>query len=158
VEAVSRLEAILREDPSGIYTRSDFGTRDRCRRSVEQSARQSKRSEWDVASLVVQLAQQGSPGSRENCVAFYLLDEGLAELESSIGRRIAWRERGLRFLYRHPAMVYLGIMSILTAGIVSTFLATAHAMGVRSPLMLLLLGVIALFPASELALYTLQML
>jgi len=157
VEAVSRLEAILREDPSGIYTRSDFGTRDRCRRIVEESARQSTSSEWDVASLAVQLAQQGSRGTRENCVAFYLLDEGLAELESCVGRRIAWRERGLRFLYRRPALVYLGGMIILTAGILSAFLATAHAIGVRSPLMLLFLGVIALIPASELALYTLQM-
>src|SRR5438093_1703144 len=157
VEAVSRLEAILREDPSGIYTRSDFGTRDRCRRIVAESARQSTSSEWDVVSLTVQWAQQGWRRTRVHCVAFYLLDEGLAELESCVGRRIAWRERGLRFLYRRPALVYLGGMIILTAGILSAFLATAHAIGVRSPLMLLFLGVIALIPASELALYTLQM-
>ena len=36
VEAVSRMEAILREDPSGIHARSDFATRDRCRRIVEE--------------------------------------------------------------------------------------------------------------------------
>ena len=60
VEAVSRMEAILREDPSGIHARSDFATRDRCRRVVEESARQSKTSEWDVARLAVQLAQRRS--------------------------------------------------------------------------------------------------
>ena len=51
------MEAILREDPSGIHARSDFATRDRCRRIVEESARQSKTSEWNVARLAVELAQ-----------------------------------------------------------------------------------------------------
>ena len=58
VEAVSRMEAILREDPSGIHARSDFATRDRCRRIVEEAARQSKTSEWSVARLAVELAQR----------------------------------------------------------------------------------------------------
>src|SRR5262249_9363121 len=91
------------------------------------------------------------------CVAFYLLDKGLPELESRVGRRLSWRERGLRFLYRHPALLYLGGLVTLTASTVSLFLVAAHTMGVASPVMLLLLGIIALLPASELALYSVQM-
>ena len=98
VEAVSRMEAILRQDPAGIHARSDFATRDRCRRVVEAAARQSKFSEWDVARLAVDLAQPAPRGSREQCVAYYLLDEGLPELEKRLRRRIPWRERWLRFL------------------------------------------------------------
>jgi len=37
-QPVSRMEAILREDPAGIHARSDFGTRDRCRRVVEAAS------------------------------------------------------------------------------------------------------------------------
>ncbi len=156
VETVSRMEAILREDPSGIHARSDFGTRDRCRRVVEESARQSKSSEWSVARLAIELAQGRASNSREGCVAFYLLDEGLLELERRVGRRLSWRERRLRFLYRHPALLYLGGIAILTIGIVTVFLFAAHAMGVSSPLMLVFLGVLALVPASELVLYSVQ--
>src|SRR5690242_21941847 len=58
VESVSRMEAILRQDPSGIHARSDFATRDRCRRVVEATARQSKVSEWDVTQLAVDLAHR----------------------------------------------------------------------------------------------------
>src|SRR6185369_15260548 len=118
VEAVSRMEAILREDPSGVHARSDFATRDQCRRIVEETARQSKTSEWTVASLAVQLAQRAAHDSREGCVAFYLLDEGLLELETRVGRRLSWRERRLRLLYRHPTLFYLGGIGTFTAAIV----------------------------------------
>ncbi len=157
VEAVSRVEAILREDPAGIHTRSDFATRDRCRRVVEASARQSKTPEWVVARLVVELAGRAPRGSVQQCTAYYLLDEGLSELERRVGCRVPWRERQLRFLYRHPTLFYLGGAAVLTTGIASAFLSDAYTVGAVSPAMLLLLGTLALFPASELALYLLQM-
>jgi cyclic beta-1,2-glucan synthetase len=157
VEQVSRVEAILREDPSGIHARSDFATRDRCRRAVEESARQSDTAEWDVARQAVDLAGRAAPGTREGCVAFYLLDEGLEELETRVGRRLPWRERRLRFAYRHPALLYLGGLALFTVGILGAFLFSAHAMAGASPLALFVLGALALFPASELALYLVQL-
>ena len=78
VEAVSRMEAILREDPAGIHARSDFATRDRCRRIVEECARQSKTSEWDVAQSCGGVGQGAlSQAAVSRCVAYYLLDDGL---------------------------------------------------------------------------------
>ena len=71
-EAIRRL--VDPEDPAGIHAHSDFATRDRCRRVVEAAGRQSKLSEWDVARLAVDLAQRAPRGSREQCVAYYLLD------------------------------------------------------------------------------------
>ena len=50
-----------------------------------------------------------------------------------------------------------GVSPHSPTGIASAFLFAAHALGVVSPLMLLLLGTLALFPASELATYLLQM-
>ena len=38
-EAVSRADAELWKDPSGIYAQSDFNTRDRCRRVISSLAR-----------------------------------------------------------------------------------------------------------------------
>ena len=157
VEAVSRMEAILREDPSGIHARSDFATRDRCRRVVEESARQSKTPEWTVARLVVELAGRAPRRSYQQCVAYYLLDEGLSELERCVGRRVPWRKRRLRFLYRHPTVLYLGGAAALTTGIASAFLHAAYTVEAVPPAMLLLWGTLALFPASELAIYLMQM-
>ncbi len=156
VEAVSRMEAILREDPSGIHAHSDFATRDRCRRIVEESARQSKIYEWSVARLAVELAQSAEPGSREGCVAFYLLDEGLAELEKRVGRRLPGANGGCDSCIGIRPCCISGDSPRSQQEFVSTFLFAAHAMGVNSPPMFLVLGTLALFPASELALYLVQ--
>src|SRR4029078_7562413 len=136
VEAVSRVESILSCDSSGIHAESAFATRDRCRRVVEESARQSKTTEWSVARIAVQLAEEAPRDSREGCVAFYLLDEGLPKLEARVGRRLPGRERRLRFLHRHPSLFYLGGLATLTTGIVGAFLFAAHSLGVTSPLLL----------------------
>jgi hypothetical protein len=55
-EAVSLVEAELRRDPAAIYTRSDFATRDRCRRVVEQTARTSAKEELEIARLAIGIA------------------------------------------------------------------------------------------------------
>ena len=157
VEAVSRMEAILLNDPAGIHGRSDFATRDRCRRVVENSARHSRFSEWEVARLAVELAQTAPPGSREQCVAYHLLDQGLPELEKRLSCRIPWRERRLRFLLRHPTVLYLGSLATLTTALSISFGLVAYSSGSVSQVILLTLGFLALFPSSELATYLLHL-
>src|SRR5262249_3931793 len=56
-EAVSLVDVELRKDPGGIYARSDFTTRDACRRQVERIARSGPLNEWDLARVVVGLAE-----------------------------------------------------------------------------------------------------
>ncbi len=157
VESVSRMEAILLEDPSGIHGHSDFATRDRCRRVVEASARHSKSSEWEVARLAVNLAQAATPGSREQCVAYHLLDQGLPELEHQISCRIPWRERRQRFMLRYPTRLYIASLALLTVALSTTFGFAAYKTGSVSYFTLFLLGFLALFPSSELATYLLHM-
>ena len=57
-EQTSHVEAILREDPAGIYPRQDFATSDRYRRAVEMIARGSKADEIEVAQRAVELARR----------------------------------------------------------------------------------------------------
>src|SRR5262249_27735457 len=132
VEAVSRMESILREDPCGIHAHSDFATRDRTRRAVEQVARQSKTSELAVARLAVELAQKALAESREGCAAYYLLDDGLPILDKKVRRRVPWRQRNLRFVYRHATLNYLGSLGGVTVGIAGGFLLAAYVLGVAS--------------------------
>ncbi len=60
-EQSSRVEAILREDPSGVYPLQDFATSDRYRRIVETIARGSGADETAVAR---QRHRAGPPGPR----------------------------------------------------------------------------------------------
>ncbi|HKN71511.1 MAG TPA: hypothetical protein VJX30_10795, partial [Terriglobales bacterium] len=49
VETLSAVEQVLLEDPSGFYGKMDFATRDRYRHTVEKIAKNSRRSEPEVA-------------------------------------------------------------------------------------------------------------
>ena len=146
VESVCRMERILQEDPAGIHGRSDFATRDRCRQAVET-----------VARAAVQLARGGEEGSCKGCVGYYLLDAGKLELEARLESRVTWREGRLRFLRRYPTCVYIGTLVGLTTGLSTAFGVVAYRAGLASEGVLLLLGILALFPASELATYLLHL-
>ncbi len=113
-EKLSRLEQILRRDPSGVYAGMDFATRDRCRRAIEELARAADRTEEEVATRVLELATQAgreaAGDERRRHVGAWLTGEGRAELARLLPCREARRYRCLEWIYRHHAAVYaLGI-------------------------------------------------
>ncbi len=70
-EAVSLVDAELRNDSSGVYAQSDFTTRDQCRQTVERVARESGVAELDVARRATALAAR--PGASQTTHAPYYL-------------------------------------------------------------------------------------
>ncbi len=146
-EATSLVEAELRTDPT--HAGSDFVTRDRARKVVEEIARHSATGELDVARRAIALAQraQGPAAS----VSYFLLDDGIAELERETGARMPLRTRTIRALRRNATPFYLTSTIGLTGWFLALSLTVAWAVGVRQPLLLTILGTLALFPLSELA-------
>ena len=59
-EHLSRVEQVLRFDPSGVYPEMDFDTRDRYRRAIEELARRSGQAEEQVAQRAIELATQSA--------------------------------------------------------------------------------------------------
>ena len=94
VEGQSRMEAVLRTDPSGFYPRMTFATRDRYRHVVERIARRTRRTEEAVARIAIECtiagpARRRAATRRRAHVGYYLIDEGLALLEARTGYRPA---------------------------------------------------------------------
>lgn len=123
IEAQSATEKELRKDPAGIYGLMDFRTRDAYRHVVEKLARDSEMKEEDIAFEAVKLAMKrmGPRGTdpREGHVGYFLVDEGLSELESIIRPRFVVREAVKRLFARNPIGLYLGTvaaLSLLLAG------------------------------------------
>ncbi|HEU4456627.1 MAG TPA: hypothetical protein VFR81_26405, partial [Longimicrobium sp.] len=119
VEAESRLEATLREDPSGEYPAMTFATRDWYRHVVERIARRTDRDEVAVAEAAVGLAR-GWKSARPDeprmaHVGYYLIDDGLAELESLTRYRPQIGELVYRWVHRHPDLVFVGGLVLTTA-------------------------------------------
>ena len=150
-EEVSLVEAELRRDPSGVHTRSDFATRDRCRRAVERVAQYSHLGERDVAARAVDLAS-GATDPRTRYVGYYLLSDGLAQLERETHARIPAHIRIRRAVHSHPTPIYVGALTGLMGCFTVLACALAWDAGVHAPAVLAALAVLALFPLSELSL------
>jgi cyclic beta-1,2-glucan synthetase len=149
-ESVSLVEAELRTEPAGIYAHSDFATRDRCRRAVERIARHCGAEELEVARRAVSLAAS-DPDPLAGQVAYYLIDDGVLTLEAGCRARLPVRTRLLRGIRSHPTAVYLSGIVGLTLSFTLLALALAWDAGVHGWALLLELGLLSLFPLSELA-------
>lgn len=88
VQDMSVVENELKCDPSGIYGRMDFFTRDRYRHVIEDLARKLSLSELSVAKAANQLAHRvpaTDPSStRRAHVGYYLIDDGFSELQLTL--------------------------------------------------------------------------
>ena len=118
VEALSRVEQILRTDPADVYRRMDFATRDRYRHAVEFFARHSRLPEADVAQQAIQLAaenaRQKKSSDRAAHVGFYLIDQGRPVLGRAVKVRWPWQTMKERCIHRFPLTFYTGGIGTIT--------------------------------------------
>ncbi|MDD2309838.1 MAG: glycosyl transferase, partial [Desulfuromonadaceae bacterium] len=127
-EQLSRVEQLLRFDPSGIYPQMDFATRDRCRRAIEELASAAAQTEQQIAERVIKLATQAgretTGGELRHHVGTWLVGEGRAELVRLLACRETLRYRTLEWVNYHHAAVYafgIGGLSALFLALIVAF-------------------------------------
>ncbi|HEY3174453.1 MAG TPA: glucoamylase family protein [Candidatus Polarisedimenticolia bacterium] len=159
-ESVSLVDEVLRTAPG--FAAMDFTTRDEYRARIELLSRGSGRSEIEVAREAVLLARSagrqngetqtlpGIPERAEEDPGYYIVAGGRRAFEKRLGFRVPLRIR-LRRAYRAHAMTgYLGGIAALTALLLSGLLSLTWTAGAASWI-LALLGILALVPASDIA-------
>ena len=156
-ESVSLVDKILCEGSN--YGEMDFATRDQYRHAIEDLSRGSDHSEIEVATRAVHRAKRaraeprvdGQPGEEQRIdPGFYLISQGRRAFERELEFRMPWRRSLLRLYVRAAVPGYLGTIAILTAIILAIPLNRAHELAVSTKY-LWLFGVLALVPASDLA-------
>jgi cellobiose phosphorylase len=125
VEGQSRVETVLRTDPSSFYPRMTFATRDRYRHVVERIARRTRRTEEAVARIAIECSlagQQEGGDPRRAHVGYYLIDGGLALLQARTGYREDLGEALERRVRRFPSVVFVGgVLTATVAALVTLF-------------------------------------
>jgi cyclic beta-1,2-glucan synthetase len=178
-EAVSLVDEVLRAVPG--FAEMDSETRNLCRIQIEMLSRGSGHSELEVTRKAVHLARDagqdntpkarpgaggadrtapappenlselpGVPRRAEEYPAYYLLSQGRLAFEKRLGFRVPWRNRLRRFYRAHAAGEYLGGITCITTILISGLLFLTWTAG-ASLSVLVLLGLLALAPASEIA-------
>ena len=154
-ERVSLVEEILRRDPSGDYPRMDRQTRDAYRREIEELSEPTGEAQVRVALRAIENARQAReedlvPGRRAH-VGWHLTAGGRAKLEEDVAYAPSLWKRLRRLAKRRTAALYLGGIALLTG------LLTAWPVWLaRGTDWAALAGVLALIPASALAVAVVQ--
>src|SRR5216683_3241715 len=160
-ESVSLVDEILRNDTH--FADMDFATRDKYRHAIEDLSRGSSHSEMEIAKRVVRRVKQAIPDpcegphngkkpdqDRRTEPGYYLISRGRPAFEGELGFHVSWKRWLLRSYIRAAVPGYLGTIAIVTAMILALplLLARGGGMTVKG---LLLLGLLAAVPASDLA-------
>jgi cyclic beta-1,2-glucan synthetase len=148
-ESVSLVDGVLQA--AAGYAAMDFATRDSYRHAIEELARGSRRSELEIAREVI--ARAGASDlhdGRQDDPGFSLVGDGRRAFELTLGFRAPLARRLLRAYVAGATPGYLGTIAVLTLAILTPPLLAAWASG-GGAATLLVLGLLAAFPASDLA-------
>ncbi|MGH7466451.1 MAG: GH36-type glycosyl hydrolase domain-containing protein [Longimicrobiales bacterium] len=148
VEQQSVMERVLRRDPVAYYQRMTFATRDHYRHVVERIAKRTESDEAGVARAAVDLAARNSADLRQSHVGYYLVDDGLRELERVTGYRRKLGEALHRAVLHHANVAFGGgilIGTAVTFAVLFWFVAPAHWTT------LVVVALVALLPAFDIA-------
>ncbi|HEV7633353.1 MAG TPA: hypothetical protein VGO41_10225, partial [Steroidobacteraceae bacterium] len=163
-ERTSGVELLLREQPS--YRRCDRRTRDRYRSSIEDLAAATGYDETRVAASAVELLadvgaeRKPDPASRvfgmrsadaAADIGSVLIGWRRQELERALGAPSSPNQRLRRGLIRHASGVYSGAVITLTLALTSLALYAGLRATAWPSVGVVMLAVMTLFPASELA-------
>lgn len=163
IEHQSVMETVLREDPSGFYAQMTFTTRDKYRHVVERIAKRTGHRERSVAQWAVDLARQhaggggrgGGGGGTDDVmselkshVGYYLVDDGLRDLEAVAEYRPDMRERVVRTVEAHPNFVLVGGVTLCMIGAIAAIMGMAPSVARRD---LWIILAFAFLPALDIA-------
>ena len=146
VEDVSLVDRLLTED--GPYAEMSFDTHDLYRHAIEAMARASPSAEIEITRAAISLASDHGVGQPERDPGYYLIGPGRDQLEALVRYQVPWVAKLRRALGRHAALVYVGSITAAVALVLAIPVALSAA---SAGYWAILIGVLALIPASELA-------
>ncbi|MDA3845274.1 MAG: glycosyl transferase, partial [Vallitaleaceae bacterium] len=160
-ENLSYVEAILRQDPDGIYSRMDTHSKGYYMMRIEKLAKVYKVSERHIAQAAIDMAKEAAKLNaslplienkhlRRSHVGYYLMGEGVRILEKKQTNHEKMHQKASQLLRRHQGHIYMGTIVAVTAVLVG--IAIVYMLGQTNSkewLYIILVGLLTFIPASE---------
>lgn len=155
-ESLSEVERILKQDPSGIYNRMDFNSRNYYRNVIVELAEKYKTTEINIARLSCEFAagtnNPEDTGIPDNHVGYYLIGKGQNRLYREFNKKSGQEDEYTPFVKKHSVKIFIAAVIVLSL----IFAAIPVVSGLNrearySYLLVLVIGILGLIPASEIA-------
>ncbi|MBL7661248.1 carbohydrate-binding protein [bacterium] len=152
-ESISKVDLELSLDPTRLYGKSDFNTRDRCRKHIERIAKRSELNERQIAAKALALAEHGASSDKHSAqasVIYYFLDPGVSQLEQACNYQPVFKEKIGQWISKQPFFFYFNGIILLT--ILILFEAVSYSVTQGATLIAAVVtGLLYVIPASDLA-------
>lgn len=115
-EKLNSVEEILKQDPSEVYEKMDFSTKEWYRNVIKKQAKKSHVSEIYFAKKALELASRENISEVQTHIGYYLIDDGLSELLSRIrGQQVTRlsKDKKVVLFLSTLFLVSLGVSSLL---------------------------------------------
>ena len=83
-EEINGVEEILRQDPTGVYQKMDYKTKEYYRNTIKNLSEKTKMSEIYIAKEVLELSK-GAKQEKKRHIGYYLIDRGVERLNKKLG-------------------------------------------------------------------------
>src|SRR3984893_8369681 len=132
IEPLVVYDPILQQDPVNAYRFMDFDSREAYRSMVQQIARYSDCSEWEVAQAALKLALESRDKqrvedprlrTRRAHVGYYIIDRGFPMLASRVGYRPRFIDRLRQTIWTNADDFYIGGIQFITVLLIGLILA-----------------------------------
>ena len=153
VEDTSIVEQILASDNEDVYKKMDFHTRDSYRHVIEKTAKNTKFTEKDVATMVVEMAKNSIPSTsnaRTSHVGYYLVGKGYEEVAKKIKPKLSIGDWCRGIFNKVPFIAYFSFIALVTLTLTAILLLVAQGDGLHG-WKLLLLSSLCLLATSQFA-------
>ncbi len=153
-EELSEVERILKQDPSGVYSKMDFNSRNQYRNTIVKLASKRKTTEINIALLSYKLAKKAYDSDNElsphNHVGYYLIGKGQKELLERLEPKSKTSTQNTASIRKNSVDAYILSISILSIVIAALpFVYSLVKAPNASKLLLILLVILSIIPASE---------
>lgn len=110
-EKLNSVEEILKQDPSEVYEKMDFPTKEWYRNVIKKQAKKNHVSEIYFAKKALELAQRENQSKVQKHIGYYLISEGLLELLSQIrGQKVTKMSKD------NKVVLFLSVLFLLSIG------------------------------------------
>ena len=131
-EKINGVEEILKQDPSGVYAKMDYKTKEYYRNTIKEISKKTKISEIYISKKLIELANQEKEiNSKKAHIGYYLISEEIEKLYTSLGVSKKYIRKEIKAkLYTFCIYFFTLLISILVS--MNIYLKTNILIGILS--------------------------
>ena len=152
-EKINGVEEILKKDPTEVYSKMDYKTKEYYRGKIKEINKKTKISEIYIARKILELAQENFEKEGKNKkahIGYYLIDKGINQLYKKLEYTINKKENE-----KNKAKIYILAISFFSI-LISIILSYTLNLKIKNTGISIISFILFLIPSSEIVIQIIQ--